>query len=174
MSSMMTREIKSNNEKLPLETMTCKEIKGILKERGLPVSGKKAELIERLKNGSKGNGMNSLPRQKPKPWQHSNAKKELKRALLVPSSNIHNMSIEEIRNSKAQYQEYPNFAEYYKNLKLCVEAEMAQVRADDIAAVKHIQQNPRKPMNQRGYPHWDTHAAKKELESDVAKKCMKE
>ena len=47
---------------------------------------------------------------------------------------------------------------------------MAQVQADDIAAKDHIRNNPRKPLNQRGYPHWDTHAAKTMLECDVANK----
>ena len=34
------------------ETMTVPELKNALKEKGLPVGGKKADLIERLKGGS--------------------------------------------------------------------------------------------------------------------------
>ena len=77
---------------MPLEQMKVRELRSLLKQRGLPVSGKKAELIKRLKNGSSGGP-------KPKPWQHSSAKKDLKRALLDPTSPIHNMSVEDIRNS---------------------------------------------------------------------------
>ena len=37
-------------KKAPLKKMTVKELKVLLRERGLPVSGLKAELIERLAN----------------------------------------------------------------------------------------------------------------------------
>lgn len=154
----------------PSPSLTVKQLKALLKEKNLPVSGKKDELILRLKDGESGKRQALTSKPKQKPWQHSNAKKELKRALLDPKSNIHNMSIEDIRNSNEQYKDYPKFAEYYINLKLCVEAEMAQVRADDIAAEEHIRNNPRKPLNRRGYPHWDTHAAKPMLERDIANK----
>lgn len=110
-----------NRGSLPLK-LTNKQLRELLKEKGLPISGNKNELLERLKNGS---GGAHSGRNKPKPWQHSDAKKELKRALLDPTSTIHNMTIEEIRNSKDKYKQYPKFAEYYKNLKLNVEAEMA-------------------------------------------------
>lgn len=156
-----------NRDSLVPLKVTNKQLRELLKEKGLPVSGNKNELLERLKNGS---GGAHSGRNKPKPWQHSDAKKELKRALLNPTSTIHNMTIEEIRNSNNKYKQYPKFAEYYKNLKLNVEAEMAQVQADDIAAEEHIRNNPRKPLNRRGYPHWDTHAAKIMLERDVANK----
>jgi hypothetical protein len=55
-------------------------------------------------------------------------------------------------------------------LKAHVEAEIEQVKADDIAAEEHLRSNPRKPLNRRGYPHWDTHAAKKKLAFDIANK----
>ena len=38
---------------MPLEQMKVPQLKSLLKLRGLPVSGKKAELIERLKNGAR-------------------------------------------------------------------------------------------------------------------------
>ena len=147
---------------MPLEQMKVRELRSLLKQRGLPVSGKKAELIKRLKNGSSGGP-------KPKPWQHSSAKKDLKRSLLDPASPIHNMSVEDIRNSDERYQQYPNFEKYYKDLKAQVEAEKRQVKEDDIAAERHMRNNQRSAINKRGYPHWDTHAAKKLLELDVAK-----
>lgn len=154
----------NRRDSLPLK-VTNKQLRELLKKKGLPVSGNKNELLERLKNDSGG-----AQRKKPKPWQHSDAKKELKQTLLDPTSTIHNMTIEEIRNSKDKYKEYPKFAEYYKKLKLNVETELAQVQADDVAAKEHIRNNPRKPLNRRGYPHWDIHAAKTMLERDVANK----
>ena len=51
-----------------------------------------------------------------------------------------------------------------------VEEERRQVREDDVAAVKFMKKNQRSTLNQRGYPHWNTHAAKALLEADVAKK----
>ena len=40
-------------EEVDYDSMTVPQLKDALKEKGLPVSGKKAELIERLKGGSK-------------------------------------------------------------------------------------------------------------------------
>lgn len=88
--------------------------------KGLPVSGKKSELIERLQRMNEVKDF--IPKHanattKPKPWQRSDAKKELKRALLDPTSSIHKMSVDEIFKSNNNYKQYPNFLEYYKNLK---------------------------------------------------------
>ena len=63
-------------ETLPLEGMTVNQLKALLKEKGLPRSGCKAELIERLKNPPTG--------PKPKPWQYSQAKKNLKKRSSTP------------------------------------------------------------------------------------------
>lgn len=38
---------------------------------------------------------------------------------------------------------------------------VAQVKSDDKAVEKHLRSNPRSNTNNRGYPHWDTHPAKK-------------
>jgi SAP domain len=37
-----------DHERLPLEELTVVQLKEMLREKGLPVSGKKADLIERL------------------------------------------------------------------------------------------------------------------------------
>ena len=42
----------TNAEKIDYDSMTVPDLKAALKEKGLPVSGKKAELIDRLKGGS--------------------------------------------------------------------------------------------------------------------------
>ncbi|KAL3785125.1 hypothetical protein ACHAWO_007948 [Cyclotella atomus] len=68
-----------------LENMSVPELKDLLKLQGLAVSGRKADLIARLREYSG----------KPKPevdWQYSKAKKKLKKQLLDPTSSIHNMT----------------------------------------------------------------------------------
>lgn len=145
-----------------LKKLTAEQLKALLRQRGLPVSGRKNELIQRLKNGSRKGG------QKPKAWQHSDAKKDLKRALLDPTSPIHSMSLESVRKSDERFDQYPNFAKYYDDLKRQVQEEKLRVHHDDIAVEKYRQSNPRSNLNERGYPHWDTHLAKKLLEVDVA------
>lgn len=42
------RESGDEDEETPLEDLTVKQLKALLRERDLPVSGRKAELIERL------------------------------------------------------------------------------------------------------------------------------
>ena len=78
------------------------------------------------------------------------------------------MTLEDIRNSDERFGQYPNFAKYYSDLKKQVEEEKRRVHQDDIAAAKFMKSNPRSFLNQRGYPHWNTHAAKALLEVDVA------
>ena len=46
--------------------------------------------------------------------------------------------------------------------------EKLRVHRDNIAVEKYRQSNPRSYLNERGYPHWDTHPARKLLELDVA------
>jgi hypothetical protein len=72
---------------LPQDKMTIKQLKSLLRKKGLPVTGRKADLMERLKTGY------NIQGPKPKPWQHSTAKKDLKRSLLDPKSPIHCMSM---------------------------------------------------------------------------------
>ena len=142
------------------DKMTIKELKSLLRKKGLPVAGRKADLIERLKTGY-------LPAPKPKPWQHSTAKKDLKRALLDPKSPIHDMSMEQICASDKRYSQYCNFPKYYSDLKERVALERERVRLDDLLVQMHLRDCPRPARANRGYPHWDTHAAKKLLEVDV-------
>jgi hypothetical protein len=86
-----------------LKKKTVNELKDLLKLEGLlPLSGIKPDLIWRLQNYS----------DKPKPavkWQYSQAKKDLKKALLNPLSPLHKMSAEEIHMSDEKYKQYPLF-----------------------------------------------------------------
>jgi len=145
---------------LPQDKMTIKQLKSFLRTKGLPVTGRKADLIERLKTGY-------IQGPKPKPWQHSTAKKDLKRALLDPKSPIHGMSMEQIYASDDCYKQYPNFLKYYNDLKGCVALERQHVQLDDMLVQMHLRDCPRPDHANRGYPHWNTHAAKKLLEVNV-------
>ncbi len=103
-----------------IEKLTVKQLKVILRAKGCPVSGAKAELINRVMQSSEYDGRAlapSVPTRKPKPWQHSIAKKQLKRALLDPTSKIHTMCASEIQQSNDQYKQYPNFPQYYQALQ---------------------------------------------------------
>jgi len=157
-----TAKNEGGDGQMDLEALKVDQLKSLLRQKGLPVSGRKHELVQRLKNGPKKGGP------KLKAWQHSDAKKDLKRALLDPTSSIHNMSLENVRRSDDRFGHYPNFAKYYDDLKRQVREEKLRVHQDDVAAEKYRRSNPRSHLNQRGYPHWDTHPAKKLLEVDVA------
>jgi hypothetical protein len=104
--------------------MTCAQLKDLLKLRDLPVSGKKAELIKRLKDYS-GRTMPS------KKWQNSQAKKDLKKALLDLNHVFHRMTPDAIHNSDEKYKQYPLFLEYLAQMKERVALEKEQAKNDD-------------------------------------------
>ena len=156
----------SNNKSLPpLKKMKNKELEDLLKAKGLPHKGNKDELIERLQRYPNGYG----PKGPPKKWQFSKAKSKLRKELVNKKSPIHNMSVNAIWDDPL-YKQYPMFPKYYKELKKQVEAEGKEAHLDDIKAQKHITNNPREPLNKRGYPHWNKHPAKKLLQVDVYNK----
>ena len=158
--------IKHNNA---LQSLTVKQLQQLLRQKGLPITGRKSELKVRLNQEAV---ENQGP--KPKPWQHSTAKKNLKRALLDPKSPIHGMSMEQIRASDNRYKQYPNFPKYYNDLKVRVALERERVRLDDMLVRMHLRDCPRPARANRGYPHWNTHAAKALLEVDVLNDLHKE
>jgi hypothetical protein len=58
---------------------------------------------------------------KPKPdvdWQYSNAKKKLKEELLNPSFLLHMMTVNEIWNSRAEFEQYPMFLSYQQDRQM--------------------------------------------------------
>jgi hypothetical protein len=158
--------IKHNNA---LESLTVKQLQQLLRQKGLPVTGRKSELKVRLNQEAVEN-----QGRKPKPWQHSTAKKNLKRALLDPKSPIRGMSMEQIRASDNRYKQYPNFLKYYNDLKVHVALERERVRLDDMLVRMHLRDCPRPARANRGYPHWNTHTAKALLEVDVSNDLHKE
>ena len=154
------------SKKHPLEKKLKKaELKSLLKKKGLPCGGNVPELVERLQRYPNGYG----PKGPPKKWQYSEAKLKLKKDLLDKNSPIHKMSVKSIWDDPA-YKMYPMFPNYYHALKNKVESEQKEAHLDDIKAKRHINNNPRKTMNKRGYPHWDGHPAEKLLEVDVCRK----
>ena len=167
-ASKPLESLTKNSPPLPQDKMTIKQLKSLLRKKGLPVTGRKADLMERLKTGC------NIQAPNPKPWQHSTAKKDLKCALLDPTSPIHGMSMEQIRASDNRYKQYPNFPKYYNDLKVCVALERERVWLYDMLVRMHLKDCPRPAHANRGYPHWNTHAAKAFLEVDVSNDLHKE
>ena len=64
-----------NLEAMNLEAMTVPQLKALLREKGLPVSGRKTKLIKTLMSPPTG--------PKPKPRQHSDAKKTLYKPCFI-------------------------------------------------------------------------------------------
>ena len=154
----------STNNGLPenLESMKNKELQALLKLRNLPISGKKSELIARLREYS--------GRKKPsKAWQYSQAKKDLKKALLDPRSPLHGMTAEAVHNSDEKYKQYPLFPEYFEEMKKKVAAEKESVEVDELASRLHRFHFERPPVDENGRTRWDGHPAQRLLEVDVAR-----
>ena len=100
--SKMTSSKNSGNRKatLPtkesLEQLKVNDRQYLLRKEGLPVSGRKSDLIER--------SANPLYRgPKPKAWQYSDTKKDLKQELLKPSSPLHSMTAKEVQNTNKSF-----------------------------------------------------------------------
>jgi len=72
--------IKHNNA---LQSLTVKQLQQLLQQKGLPVTGRKSELKVRLNQAAV---ENQGP--KPKPWQHSTAKKDLYVGKRVPARHL--------------------------------------------------------------------------------------
>ena len=80
------------------------------------------------------------------------------------------MTVSEIYQSDKRYEEWgpKKFEKYYKILLKKIEEKKARIELDNIAVAEHLKNFPRE--NRKGYPDWDTHAAKNWLEIDVANK----
>jgi hypothetical protein len=84
------------------------------------------------------------------------------------------MSMEQIHASDNRYKQYPNFPKYYNDLKVHVALEREHVRLDDMLVWMHLRDCPRPAHANRGYPHWNTHAAKGLLEVHILNDLHKE
>ena len=83
-----------------LQALTVEKLKVKLKERGLKVSGRKQELIDRLLG-------REVPKTNKVEWKKSKAKCLLKKLLLDKESHIHGKAVEEIHASHEWFQDYP-------------------------------------------------------------------
>ena len=139
-------------------------------KKGLNKLGIKKVLIDRLM------GKEPVKDKKAQPWQHCEARKDLKKQLGDPNSSIKGKSVPEIYQSDKRYEEWglKKFEKYYKSLEENVERKKRRVKLDDIAAAEHKKNFPRNAKNKRGYPHWNTHPAKELLETDIANGLHKE
>ena len=173
------------------------QLKPYLRKWGLPVSGRKAELIERLMNHQRRNNSSmvdipslswspayveatagespintNLPqlsdRNKSK-WKGSKAKAYLKTLLTDKNCAIHRMSAEDVWNNNAIFQEYPlhRFKVNFKNLKEAIEE-----RRNRLWLIEKIHREEqikflRSQTTNRGIPFWDTHPASTFLRMDL-------
>ena len=161
MSSKNNTNRKATFRKESLEKLKVNDLKSLLRKEGLPVFGRKSDLIDRLTN--------PLYRgPKPKAWQYSDAKKKLKRELLKPESPLHSMSAKEVQNTDESFKRYPKFAKYLSDMKKSIKEEKKQVEDDNIAAKRHLK-DCKRSKTRRGYPRWHDHPAKKLLQIDVRK-----
>ena len=153
-----------------LESKSCELLRDLLEKKGLKKSGVKEVLIDRLL------GKEPIEDKKSLPWQHSEAKKDLKKLLEDQNSSIKCKSVPEIYQSDKRYEEWgqKKFEKHYKILKEQVAEKKRRVKQDDIAAAEHKKNFPRGAETKRGYPHWNTHPAKEMLETDIANGLHKE
>ena len=102
-------------------------------------------------------------------WSKSSGKKYLQEELWDITSALHSMNIKEVHASDDRFNIYPlkNFTTNFKSLKNKVDGLRVQVNFDNQAVLQHKELYPRSPNTKRGYPHWDGHPAKQQLEDDV-------
>ena len=145
-----------------LKKLTVKVLQLRLRELELPVSGRKAELIERLLGRGKTTG-------KVKEWKKSKAKLLLLSMFADKNSRVHNMTTEEVYNSHPWFQNYPlsKFGSYLKTIQSAAKNLEDVVREDEREIQSELIAFPRGEMTIRGYPFWDTHTARSLLETDI-------
>ena len=156
------------------DKMTIKQLKPLLKERGLPVGGRKAETIQRLveyKNGHQTRRHTSSDAKKKKvpDWRTSPAKAFLLKCLMDDKSKIHALTAEEIYKIHPDFKlyAYKNFETNLANLKAAVNKIKKYNEEDERDFNQQQLMFPRKPHTSRGEPFWDTHLANQSLQEDV-------
>ena len=161
------------------EEFKVPQLKGFLKERNLPVSGKKAELIQRLVDHDKGSstdheegcGEASCSGSGPN-WETSKSKAILTEMYLDDNHPVHIMSLDDIMKIYSEFQLFPKhrFKENLKNLRKAVKKRKEVIQENERDFHKEQLAFKRKPLTIRGYPFFDTHAASAFLREDVKNK----
>ena len=174
----------------PWASLTVPELKPYLKQWGLRVTGRKAQLVERLEDyqqsknmevgiitnqhvgGSKSNSNNKTKETAKKlaRWQCSKAKAILVELHLDGNSPVHNKSAEALYALHKEFQLYPfhRFAENLKSLRAAIKKEKAIIASDERDFLQDQIYCPRKKKTSRGVHFWDTHAANLLLQSDLS------
>jgi len=144
-----------------LNQLTCVLLKLRLKAKGLPVSGRKAELINRLLTGKSS--------KKVKAWKKSDAKKLLTNLIYSNTPGVERMSTEGIYQSNEAFQDYSfeQFKRYLSTIRASAKKynERAEISEREIWSDK--MKFPRNSTTIRGYPHWDEHLSSILLTNDV-------
>lgn len=145
-----------------LKKLKVADLKQRLRDLEMPVSGKKAELIQRLLG--RGKSTDNV-----KVWRKSKAKKLLTTLVNDPKSRVHTMTEEEIYKSHEWFQNYPlsKFKIYLNTLQTAAEQRRRIVEEDERIIRLELIRFPRNELTSRGYPYWDTHPSRSFLEKDV-------
>ncbi|KAL7525979.1 hypothetical protein ACHAXR_001251, partial [Thalassiosira sp. AJA248-18] len=143
-----------------IRSLTTAVLKERLKKKGLKLGGSKAELIDRL-----------MGREKPKviEWNKSDGKRLLIKLIHDDKSWVHRMTPEEIHQSNPLFANYPfpKFKEYLKCIQSTMATQKEIVRVNEQEIWQEELAFPRENTTDRGYPFWDTHAARGLLQEDV-------
>ena len=145
-----------------LKKLKVWELKELLRAFEMPVSGRKAELIQRILGRGKGT-------KDVKDWKKSKAKIFLSTLINDPKSRVHNMTDEEIYSSHIWFQNYTftKFKGYLGTLQSVVEERKRVVAMNEREVRLEMVRFPRNELTTRGYPFWHTHLARTLLENDV-------
>lgn len=102
------------------------------------------------------------------PWAQSNAKTLLKTEILI-GDVTEDSNYLEVYYSNPEYQKYKkeNFPTNLKNLLASIRKSEARAVFDANAVIQYQTMHPRQPLTNRGYPHWDTSEASRNLIQDI-------
>ncbi|EJK59405.1 hypothetical protein THAOC_20379 [Thalassiosira oceanica] len=135
---------------------------------GLQVSGRKADLVQRLEEhdalnqvGARGLGHDVAPvgtQWKEQKWGDSFAKAYLKKSLLDDKSKIRSMTPAEVYLSHPSFACYPKdrFIANLANLKEALRIERERVAEEEKEFLREQSLYPRGKVTSRGKPFWDT------------------
>ena len=157
-------------EQIDYGNLTVKELKKLLKERDLKVSGRKHELVSRLElDDAEQSGVATKVWKKEK-WSVSVAKAILLKCLLDDNSKIHIMTSEQVQDSHPAFKPYPTdrFAANLDNLRASVKRTKETTLQDEKDFKLQQTLFPRSERTSRNKLFWDTHKASSSLKVDVA------
>ena len=154
-------QVNETDEEL-LKTLTVPQLKDRLRERGLTLGGRKADLIQRLLLGQQ-------QKSTVKGWKDSAARAFLSKLFHDEKSNIHRMSPEQIYNSNKMFQNYPldKFKIYLETIQSSAKKFNEIVAVNERNIWSDLHAFPRGETTLGNYPHWDNHPACALLKKDI-------